>query len=97
MQVLSARLYDQERTRAIKERSDARRIQIGSALRSERIRTYNFPQDRVTDHRIGLTVHGVSDVLEASSNMHEVIDALKSHEKLLSLENLSKLKPVVRL
>ena len=95
--MLSARLYDEERTRALKERSDTRRIQIGSALRSERIRTYNYPQDRITDHRIGLTVHGVGELLDAGSNLHELIDSLKSHEKLLSLENLSKLKPVVRL
>eukprot|EP00111_Clytia_hemisphaerica_P017434 TCONS_00051582-protein len=97
LQVLSAKLYDEERTRAMKERSDARRIQIGSALRSERIRTYNYPQDRITDHRIGLTLHGVEDLLNGGSNLHELIDSLKAHEKLLSLENLSNLKPVVRL
>jgi len=97
LQVLTARLYDQERTRALKERSDARRIQIGSALRSERVRTYNFPQDRVTDHRIGFTVHGVDDLLLGGSNLHQLVQALRAHEKLLSLENLSNLKPVVRL
>lgn len=97
LQVLTARLYDQERTRSMKERSDARRIQIGSALRSERIRTYNFSQDRITDHRIGLTLHGINEMLVGGSNLHELIVNLRAHEKLLSLENLGNLKPVVRL
>lgn len=81
----------------MEERSKERKLQIGSALRSERIRTYNFSQDRVTDHRIGVTVHGVDDVLSAGNNLHELLENLKQHEKLISLESLNNLKPSIRL
>ncbi|WP_102960963.1 peptide chain release factor 1 [Mangrovicella endophytica] len=76
MQVLKARLYDMERQRADSERSEARRSQVGSGDRSERIRTYNFPQGRVTDHRINLTLYKLDRVIEGE--MDELVEALVS-------------------
>jgi peptide chain release factor 1 len=63
LQVLRARIFEAERERLARERLELRQAQIGSMERNERIRTYNFPQDRVTDHRCGVTLHGVHDVL----------------------------------
>ncbi|WP_152047983.1 peptide chain release factor 1 [Aureimonas psammosilenae] len=74
MQVLKARLYDMERQRASDERSESRRSQVGSGDRSERIRTYNFPQGRVTDHRINLTLYKLDKVVEG--DLGELLDAL---------------------
>jgi peptide chain release factor 1 len=74
MQVLKARLLDMERQRADDERSASRKSQIGSGDRSERIRTYNFPQGRVTDHRINLTLYKLDRVIEGE--MDELVDAL---------------------
>jgi peptide chain release factor 1 len=73
--ILRARLYDLERTRRDDERAANRRSQVGSGDRSERIRTYNFPQGRVTDHRIGLTLYKLNEVLEGVA-LDELIDAL---------------------
>jgi peptide chain release factor 1 len=75
MTMLRARLYDQERTKRDAERAAERRGQIGSGDRSERIRTYNFPQGRVTDHRINLTLYKLPQVMEGEA-LHEIIDAL---------------------
>jgi len=75
MQVLRARLFDEERQRAEQERAAERKDQVGSGDRSQRIRTYNFPQGRVTDHRIGLTLHKLPQVL-AGEGLDEIIDAL---------------------
>jgi peptide chain release factor 1 len=74
MQILRARLYDLERTRAAEERSESRRLQVGSGDRSERIRTYNFPQGRLTDHRINLTLYKLERVM--MGELDEVVDAL---------------------
>ena len=76
MKVLRARLYDLERGKLDAERAENRRSQIGSGDRSQRIRTYNFPQGRVTDHRIGLTTHQLYLVLEGEPALDEIIDAL---------------------
>jgi peptide chain release factor 1 len=76
MKVLRARLYDLERAKLDAARAQDRRSQIGSGDRSERIRTYNFPQGRVTDHRIGFTTHQLPYVMEGSEALDEVIDAL---------------------
>jgi peptide chain release factor 1 len=74
MQFLRTKLYDVE----LRKRQDAmaadRKGQVGSGDRSERIRTYNFPQNRVTDHRIGLTLHKLDQIIEG--NLHELIEAL---------------------
>ncbi|WP_305989512.1 peptide chain release factor 1 [Roseibium sp. MMSF_3544] len=75
MQLLRARIYDEERERAASERTEARRLQVGSGDRSERIRTYNFPQGRVTDHRIGLTLYKLEQII-AGDGLGEVIEAL---------------------
>ncbi|MCP3056846.1 peptide chain release factor 1, partial [Aurantimonas marianensis] len=74
MQVLKARLFDLERQKADDERSAARKGQVGSGDRSERIRTYNFPQGRVTDHRINLTLYKLDRVIEGE--MDELVGAL---------------------
>jgi peptide chain release factor 1 len=83
MQVLRARLYDMERQRADAERAATRRSQVGSGDRSERIRTYNFPQGRLTDHRIGLTLYRLSDIL--AGDLDEVIDALVAEDQAAKL------------
>jgi peptide chain release factor 1 len=75
MQVLRSRVYEMERERADRARAAQRRDQVGSGDRSQRIRTYNFPQGRVTDHRIGLTLHKLDQVLEGTA-LDEMIDAL---------------------
>ncbi|WOC16613.1 peptide chain release factor 1 [Pseudochrobactrum sp. MP213Fo] len=85
MQILRARLYDMERQRADNERSEARRTQVGSGDRSERIRTYNFPQGRVTDHRINLTLYKLDRVM--MGELDELVDALISdHQTALLTE-----------
>ena len=84
LKILRSKLYEAERLRIEKERSVARKSQIGSGDRSERIRTYNFPQGRVTDHRINLTMHKLTGFL-AGDDFSEMSDALqmKQQEKLL--------------
>ncbi len=85
MQILRARLYDLERTRLAEERSESRRLQVGSGDRSERIRTYNFPQGRVTDHRINLTLYKLDRVMEGE--LDEIVDALiADHQSKLLAE-----------
>jgi peptide chain release factor 1 len=84
MQILRARLFDLERSKAAEERSESRRLQVGSGDRSERIRTYNFPQGRVTDHRINLTLYKLDRVM--LGELDEIIDALTAdhQSKLLA-------------
>lgn len=86
MQILRARLYDMERQRAESERSEARRSQVGSGDRSERIRTYNFPQGRVTDHRINLTLYKLDRVM--MGELDELVDALISDHQTALLAEL---------
>ena len=86
MKVLKARLLERERELVRKEREADRRGQVGSGDRSERIRTYNFPQSRVTDHRINFTTHRLDDIL--SGNTDEVIDPLIAHHQAEELQNL---------
>ena len=74
LQVLKTRLFDLERQRVDSERSENRKLQVGSGDRSERIRTYNYPQGRMTDHRINLTLYKLDQVL--SGDLDEIIDAL---------------------
>ncbi|HEY8489485.1 MAG TPA: peptide chain release factor 1, partial [Dehalococcoidia bacterium] len=84
MAVLRSRLLDLEQRKQMEEISEARRAQVGTGERSEKIRTYNFPQDRVTDHRIGLTVHNLEAVLDG--DLDEIIDALILHQQTRQLE-----------
>ncbi len=79
MQVLRARLYDMERTRIDSARSADRAAQVGGGDRSERIRTYNFPQGRMTDHRINLTLYKLDAVMQG--DLDEVIDALRADDQ----------------
>ena len=74
MKVLRSKLYEMAQQQQISEITQARRSQVGTGDRSERIRTYNFPQGRVTDHRIGLTLYRISDILDG--DLDEIIDAL---------------------
>ncbi|WP_417426766.1 peptide chain release factor 1 [Hoeflea sp.] len=86
MQVLRARLYDMERQRADDARSESRRSQVGSGDRSERIRTYNYPQGRVTDHRINLTLYKLDRMM--MGEIDEVVDALISDHQAGQLATL---------
>ena len=85
MKVLRARLYDIEREKLDAERAQDRRSQIGSGDRSQRIRTYNFPQGRVTDHRIELTTHQLRLVLQGEPSLDEIIDALITEDQTSQL------------
>jgi peptide chain release factor 1 len=85
MRVLRARLYEAEVERQQAELAADRRAQVGSGDRSERIRTYNFPQDRITDHRVGLNGHGIERVL--SGDLDEFTAALQADEKRRGLED----------
>ena len=71
---MKAKIFDQEQEKLTKQRAEERKILIGSGDRSERIRTYNFPQGRVTDHRIGLTLYNLSEIMEG--NITELIESL---------------------
>jgi peptide chain release factor 1 len=84
MAVLRARLLDKEQRKKNDEITEERRSQIGSGERAEKIRTYNYPQDRITDHRINLTVHNLPRVLDG--DLDELIDALATSEKMRLLE-----------
>ncbi|WP_228242722.1 peptide chain release factor 1 [Porphyrobacter sp. GA68] len=80
MQVLRARLFEQQREATQGAEAEARRAMVGSGDRSERIRTYNFPQGRVTDHRIGLTLHKLPEIL-AGPGLAELVDALIAEDE----------------
>lgn len=88
MKVLKSRLLEAEQKKQQKEVADERRMQVGTGDRSERIRTYNFPQGRVTDHRIGLTLYKIEDIL--NGNIDEIIDALIAADRAAQLENSMK-------
>ena len=86
MQVLKTRLYDLERQKVDDERSADRKSQVGSGDRSERIRTYNFPQGRMTDHRINLTLYKLDQILQG--DLDEIIDALISETQATQLAEM---------
>ena len=86
MKVLRARLYEAERDKQDKERAASRKEQVGSGDRSERIRTYNFPQSRVTDHRINLTSYRIDDIM--LGELDEFIDALTADDQAKKLSSV---------
>ena len=87
MKVLRARLYEAARQKAAAERAETRKSQIGSGDRSERIRTYNYPERRVTDHRIGLTLHKLDRMMDG--DLDEVIDALTADDQARRLAEMT--------
>lgn len=84
MKILRARLYEQERSKKEAERAASRKDQVGSGDRSERIRTYNFPQGRVSDHRINLTLYKIQQIMEGES-LDEIIDQLTAEDQAAKL------------
>ena len=84
---LRSRLLDMETSKQQAEQSETRRLQVGTGDRSEKIRTYNFPQDRITDHRIGLTLHSIPDRLDG--NIDDLIDAVSTADEADRLEALA--------
>ncbi len=87
MKNLKARLYDMQREALDTARSDARKSQVGSGDRSERIRTYNFPQGRVTDHRINLTLYKIDKVMTGEA-LDEIIEALIAEDQAAKLADI---------
>lgn len=87
MQILRARLYQQKQQEQQDSIAAERRSQVGSGMRNERIRTYNFPQGRVTDHRIGLTLYKIDDVM--NGDLDEIIDALAAADQAEKLRSMS--------
>ena len=87
MQMLASKLYEIEQTRINEEFSSERRSQIGTGMRNERIRTYNFPQGRVTDHRIGLTLYKIDAIMDG--DLDEIIDALVTADQAEKLQKNS--------
>ncbi len=87
MKVLRARLYEAERERQEKEMAEERRSQVSTGDRSAKIRTYNFPQSRVTDHRIGMTIHGIEQVM--AGDIDKLVDALATHFQAEHIANSS--------
>ncbi|MFA5035013.1 MAG: peptide chain release factor 1 [Candidatus Margulisiibacteriota bacterium] len=87
MKLLRSRIYEVEEEKRRKDRESSRRVMVGSGDRSEKIRTYNFPQNRLTDHRIGFTVHQLDQVLDG--NLDELIDALSTADRAAKLANAS--------
>jgi peptide chain release factor 1 len=87
MKVLRSRILEAERERQMASEAASRKLQVGSGDRSEKIRTYNFPQDRVTDHRIGLTKHNLPGIMDG--NLDEIVDALRAHDQAEALKGLS--------
>jgi peptide chain release factor 1 len=79
MTMLRAKLYEAEQERQVSEITESRRAQVGGGERSEKIRTYNFPQDRITDHRINTSFHGIPRVLDGS--LDDIIDHLSNQEQ----------------
>jgi peptide chain release factor 1 len=87
MKILRARLYDAQREAQEAERAADRKSQVGSGDRSERIRTYNFPQGRVTDHRINLTLYKIDKVMTGEA-LDEVVEALIAHDQAARLAEI---------
>jgi peptide chain release factor 1 len=87
MKMLASRIYDQQRSKLNAERAADRKSQVGSGDRSERIRTYNFPQGRVTDHRINLTLYSLDEVMRGPS-LETIIEGLTAEDNASALAAL---------
>jgi peptide chain release factor 1 len=87
MAILRARLYEMEQERLVREQGADRRSQVGTGERSEKIRTYNFPQNRVTDHRIGFTSHRLEAILEG--DLQNLVEALVAADQAVKLKELA--------
>ena len=85
MRMLASKLYEIEQTRIQSENDGLRRSQVGTGMRNERIRTYNFPQGRVTDHRVNLTIYKIDAVMDGS--LDEIIDTLATADQAEKLKN----------
>ena len=83
MSMLRAKLYEAELQKQVSEQASARKSQVGSGDRSEKIRTYNFPQGRITDHRIGLSIYQIDNFL--NGDLDEMIDALNAADRAAKL------------
>ena len=92
MKILLARIYDNERRKAMESRSELRSAAQGTGDRSDKIRTYNFPQDRVSDHRISFTINGIENIMSGgaggANGLSDIIDALIQSDKKDRLNNL---------
>ena len=84
MAVLRSRLYEAEQQAQMEERGEERRLQVGSGERSEKIRTYNYPQNRLTDHRIGLTLYRLETIVDG--DLDEIIDELATTDQAERLQ-----------
>jgi len=86
MKLLRAKLYEMETEKNRKGREEARKIMVGTGDRSEKIRTYNYPQGRITDHRIGFTIYRLQEVLDG--DIDEIIEALQTADRVAKLEKM---------
>ena len=85
MKILKARVYEAELQKQLDETSSQRKLQVGSGDRSEKIRTYNYPQNRITDHRIGLTIYALEDVMN-NGKLSLIIDPLIAHAQIEAIK-----------
>ena len=85
MRMLASKLYEIEQERIESEHTGMRRSQVGTGMRNERIRTYNFPQGRVTDHRIGLTLYKIDSIMDG--DLEELINGLATADQAEKLKN----------
>lgn len=85
--ILRAKLYEIQREKVKSERDENRKSQVGTGDRSERIRTYNYPQDRITDHRVGLTLHGIDNMMNGDY-LDQIVEALREQEKVEILKSM---------
>jgi peptide chain release factor 1 len=85
MKILKARVYEAELQKHLDETSSQRKLQVGSGSRSEKIRTYNYPQNRLTDHRIGLTLYALDDIMN-NGNLKLVFEPLMAHARMEAIQ-----------
>lgn len=81
LKLLSSKLYELELNREVKERKDLKKSQVGFGNRNEKIRTYNFPQDRITDHRIGYSTYGIVNFMEGGKEFNAMVEKLEHFER----------------